>query len=370
MLRLQFFSLLRSGLWNSPLDSSLFESADWDAIFDLANKQTVAGIIYDAVIKLPIELQAPAALMRKWYMAVVRIMQSHELLNQRLAEIIPLLQSEGIHPVLLKGQGVAQNYPNPARRQCGDIDLYIGGKDYKKACDIVLKYGIVSGGESESVKHYHFNWNGVTIELHRIAEQLYSPLHNMKFQRWTKQHLSDNKLRIYSVNDTDVPLPPVNFDTLYIFNHFYRHFIAKGIGLRQVCDWTLYIHTFNDRIDMEMLKKDLKAFGLLRVWQIFGNIAVNKLGLPQNQFPFYTDKYKSISCSVLDNMLQDGNFGFYKPKNGERPAGYIMGKLYSFKNQHQRVHSLPIAFKEKFTYYIFFFFNGVKQIIKDFLKIK
>jgi hypothetical protein len=148
----QFFALLRSGLWESPVERSLFSGdTDWGAIMKIAAMQTVSGIIFDGISNLPEDMQPPAATMRQLYQTVIRIEQSHELLNDRLIRIIALLQAEGIHPILLKGQGVAQNYPNPARRQCGDIDLYIGKKDYKKACGWLLKRGLYQVNTLEAI---------------------------------------------------------------------------------------------------------------------------------------------------------------------------------------------------------------------------
>ncbi|MCS2423516.1 hypothetical protein NXW31_20520 [Bacteroides fragilis] len=39
--------------------------------------------------------------------------RSHALLNRTLAVAVKLLRQNGIHPVLLKGQGVATNYIAP-----------------------------------------------------------------------------------------------------------------------------------------------------------------------------------------------------------------------------------------------------------------
>ena len=98
--------------------------------------------------------------MRRLYQTVVRIEQSHAVLNDRLTRLVPMFQAEGINAILLKGQGMARYYPNPLRRQCGDIDLYIGMEDYDKACELVETWGIVSGNRIVSYKHFHFDWEG------------------------------------------------------------------------------------------------------------------------------------------------------------------------------------------------------------------
>ena len=53
----QFFTLLRSGLWNEVPDRSLFDSGDtdWEALYRLAFEQTSVGIVTDGINRLPKE---------------------------------------------------------------------------------------------------------------------------------------------------------------------------------------------------------------------------------------------------------------------------------------------------------------------------
>lgn len=358
----QFFALLRAGLWNSPIEETLFtdNNTDWLTLLKMAAKQTVSGVIFDGISKLPENTQPPTAIMRQLYQTVIRIEQSHELLNNRLTKIIPLLQSESIYPILLKGQGVAQNYPNPVRRQCGDIDLYIGKKDFERSCELANEWGIVADEAIERHKHYHYNWDGVTIEFHRIVEELPDPYRDRKFQHWVEYHLQKDKLKTWNLHTIAIPLPPVNFNTLYIFNHAFHHFISEGIGFRQLCDWVIYLHRFHDQINRSELMKDLKDFGLLRAWKIFGCIAVHDLGLAKEKFPFYTDEFRKESQEIiLKDILLLGNFGHYDKKWTTRPTGYLSGKLHNFKMISRRSLNLfPIVRGYMGVYYFHFFCHG------------
>lgn len=364
----QLFALLRSGLWGSPVDADLFSDiVDWEAMLKMAAMQTVTGIVYDGIDKLPVDKQPPIPLMRKLYQTVMRIEQSHELLNKQLAKIVSKLQMEGINPVLLKGQGVAQNYPNPLRRQCGDIDLYVGKENCEKAVEILLGTGASPENKTKkkSPKHESFYLRGVTIELHFLVEKLHNPFANAEFQRWTQKHLRGNELQTWNLNGVNISLPPVNFNALYIFNHAYHHFIAGGIGLRQLCDWAIYLYIFHGHIDRQELMKDLKALGLLKPWQVFGCIVVEKLGLAKEDFPFYTEKYKGDSQQVLSRILQTGNFGYYNTEYGKHPARYLAGKLHSLYIRQKWIGGcLSIFPKESLLFYIYYWGNGISNILK------
>ena len=105
------------------------------------------------------------------------------------------------------------------------------------ANNILLRHGAEAEGEA-SDKHASYSFHGVHIENHRIILRINNPAGNRYFQRliqeWYPQHAETREIHEYPVS-----LPPVTFNALYIFMHAFVHFLNSGIGLRQVCDWTV-----------------------------------------------------------------------------------------------------------------------------------
>lgn len=362
----QFYALLRSGLWNTSLDYSMFcFSNDWDTVMRYAFRQTVLGHVVDGCNALSLSLQPPKSIFCKIRESILSGIQAHALLNAVLVEVVMSLQEQGFNPVLLKGQGVALNYLEPTSRQCGDIDLYIGPREYERAREFISQHYVSDGSSSESFKHYHFTHSGVVIELHRVAECLPVPWQNSRFQRWTEFHLSGTNLRKVKINEVDVNLPPVDFDVLYIFNHAWHHFSAGGgIGLRQLCDWVMYLHTFHHVINLVDLERNLKSFGLWRIWLTFGFIAVDVLGLPKIEFPFYTERYKYMAYNILNMIEQEGNFGVFHPDRENRPKKYFAGKLHSFRWMNRRFMRLfPLNPGQFFAIWVNYLYVGFKEVI-------
>ena len=61
-MRRTFLTLVRSGLWNTPVDPTPFNSmnsADWEEIYQLARTQALLAITFDGVLSLPAELRPP-----------------------------------------------------------------------------------------------------------------------------------------------------------------------------------------------------------------------------------------------------------------------------------------------------------------------
>ena len=364
----QFLSLICSGLWNKPINTDSFiEYADWDAIIEISNKQTVLGILFDGITKLPAEMQPPAILLRKLYQNVIRIEQSNLLMNKCLAEVVSAMNKENIHSVLLKGQGVARNYPNSVRRQCGDIDLYVGKENGGKAIDVLLGMGARTEYKEKKIRERHevFYINEICLELHFIVDELRNPFYNPKFQKWTKRHIWGDNLRVWNLNNEKIQLPPVDFDVLYIFDHIFHHFTTVSIGLRHLSDWVVYLHTFKDQINREDLFQNLNTFGLFKAWQVFGYIAVNNLDLPKEELPFYTEKYKTHSQKVLNIIMETGNFGMMY-SNDKRPKVFLSGIIHHLKFKFLWLSKiLPIFPKDVFLFLIHHLIKSVSGIFKS-----
>lgn len=365
--RQKFLVLLRAGLWNTPAEAALFSGqTDWEVLFAHAARQTVSGLVATGIGMLPCGCPVPISVAKRLRDVTAATIRSHALLNRTLAEAVAMLRQNGIHPVLLKGQGVAANYIEPHLRMCGDIDLYVGQRDYGRACELARRWaGTKETIESE--KHYQFKYGDVTVELHRIAERLVLPWQNARFQRWTQKHLHHSRLRGIEIEGVPISLPPVNFDALYIFNHAWHHFSqGGGIGLRQLCDWVRYLHVFCAEINRMELKRDLKSFGLWYPWLFFGPIAVDRLGLPREEYPFYTGRYARQAARISDMIEAGGNFGFFDPSRTKRPEGYIAGKVHSFRQRNSRFGKLlPISPEETVAAWSYYLYAGIKQVITD-----
>ena len=354
----QFISLLKCGLWGTHPTAAEFVNADWPAIVKIAKEQCVSALITDAMNELAaggVPIDKP--LLYKINFDAVRIAQRNTQLNATLAEITELLNSSEVPTVLLKGQGVAQNYRKPEQRMSGDIDLYVGEKNYDKAVNVLQEKYSKHAGDVETKKHYSLDIGTTRVELHRQADHLSNPLENSYFQRFTKRYLQNTACTRQT--------PPPQFDALFIFNHLFHHYLIQGVGLRQLCDWARYLYIRSNEIDMQQLKTDLQKTGLLKAWKIFGFIAVDTLGLPVENFPFYEHR-TSQGEKVLENIFTGGNFGYYNPELGRRPKGYIASKLFTVRRTYQQFFKNISIFPGKIVPKLFIYpFEGIAQLFRE-----
>ena len=342
----QFIELLRAGLWGEKADESLFRGGvDWKEVLKIARQQTVQGVVCDSIETLPAELWPPKEVLHRLMMDRTKNVQMHGLLNRIVKDVVAELDSNGVPSVLLKGQGVAQNYRRPESRSCGDIDLYVGMDNFHKAGEII---GRMTGEESgpESDHHIQLHFKGVEIELHKKADYMPGVSMNRDLQAWTVASLDQNsgtpRLGTWDNSGTAVQLAPATFDAFFILHHAVRHMTTGGIGFRQLCDWTMYLHKRHAQVDTSLLQEKLERFRMTSVWEEFGILAVNILGLPAEELPLAPARMDSAKTEkILRQIFISGNFGHADGKRKKAgKAGYLKKKWRDFRSQISRLFML------------------------------
>lgn len=122
-----FFELFQVALENRESLSYIPAAKEWTEIYDESERQSVTGLLLHGIDRLPAEQRPPQALLIQWIGVGQIIEQRNHLLDNRCKELLSNLTSAGLHPTILKGQGIAQYYPEALQklRQPGDIDVYV-----------------------------------------------------------------------------------------------------------------------------------------------------------------------------------------------------------------------------------------------------
>lgn len=292
---------------------------------------------------------------------------NYQRLNTILISVVSELRKHGIDPVLMKGQGVSKSYPIPEIRQSGDIDIYAGQENFGKACQVIGEMSTPEDhqGDISSLKHFHTSISSVYIEIHRYTDVYHPKRYDRKYQR-----ISDAGMHAGLVpmmfGETEIMTPELNFNVFFIFNHFWHHFISDGVGLRQICDWARLLHVNHGKLDLDYLAGVLHELKLMKAWQVFGYIAVNNLGLPAEQMPFYDKRCAKRAARLLDLIMREGNFAIEKHKLEKRPDGYVAGKLYTLTQDAKRDLLVSRIFPWDAVKHIAkTFFDGVGNVFGD-----
>ena len=365
----QFLELMRAGLWGVAADPDNFkpDSTDWRAVLRIAKEQTMMVVVTDGIETLPKELWPSKEVMMKLAMMRVKTSQAHQLLNSTIAQIVAALEAEGVHSVLLKGQGIAQNYRRPESRTCGDIDLYTGLGGYTRAYEIIeaLHEGRPHKEAAECTHHLHTDLNGVEVEIHRQTSFLHGKRMDANFQEWSKQSLDElfgsEALEMWDNGGTAVALAPATYNAFFILHHAVRHMTTEGVGFRQICDWVMLLHRCHSQVEVQLLTRKLKELRMERIWAEFGRLAVNYLGLPADELPLAPANLAPTrrTHKLLQHIFISGNFGRFDANGRDHSqVPYLVRKWRSFTFQSKRLVKLFRLFPGYATAYMWHWFTG------------
>ena len=260
----------------------------------LCSIQGTAPLVYDVL--LGSEYHIPDDLRLPMKQVCLSNMMQFARLKDEMAYTFDTLKNNGIHPYLLKGFGLATLYPKPYLRSWGDLDVYVGSKQYHQAA-AVLRQTFPKAKhhdeEWEELKHYNFVLpNGSLIEMHHHTMAFFSRRDGKYFYRLEEEAMNSKTADIegYTVN-----IPDDKFNMLFVFMHAWEHFYESGAGMKQIADVALLAHSLyrsNDCDNEELaayLKVHLKRMKMLQPWRIMGYLIVKALQLPSEEWPLYSD---------------------------------------------------------------------------------
>lgn len=326
----QFFTLLRSGLWNEVPDRSLFDSGDtdWEALHRLAFEQTSVGIVTDGINRLPKEcLPAEPERLDPFLGDMLSTARRNAQLDAFIPRVFKALR--GIPVVLVKGQALAQDYPDPARRMPGDIDLLLPPASYEAAKAILLPKATKVEEEAPAIYHQGMFFKSIEVEIHGSVSTLMSRKLDRQLAAMLQQQFDGRPLPSVSIGGADIPVPEANFNAVYIFIHFLQHYWSGGVGLRQLTDWMTFISVHKRDIHPVLLENDLERLGIKYLWKVFTGFAQEYLGCPPEKLPLSARPDSAKNARIWRYIRRSGNFG----KNTDRTRGeesYLVRKFHSF----------------------------------------
>lgn len=302
----KFFRLVRYAIGGSH-QAPQIGASDWEAMYDMAKKQSIIGVLFESVQRMGQNATIPRQLKMNWFYKLNQIKNRNMLLNQRSAELVAMFQKDGFDCCVLKGQGNAMMYPNPYARSSGDIDLQVkGGRD------MVVQY-VKKRFPHTKTAYQHVDYpvfKNVSVEVHYLPVYLNNPLYNRRLKKWFDDHCDD----IYG-HEVDLPdnagritVPSLRFNVFFQMAHMMHHLLDEGIGLRHMIDYYFLLRkVYEERISLDGMTDELNRLGLRKFAGAVMFIMHDVLGLEENCLIVPVDERRGKT--LLKEILNGGNFG-------------------------------------------------------------
>ena len=352
-----FFRFLRFSLGLEEEVKDLLDGTkgcfDWDACYQFAQRQTLQGVLFDGIKRLPKELAPARPLLLRWLSDSESVRRRNVRMDRASVYINDKVCAAGFRCCILKGQGNALLYPNPSARTPGDVDVWVmASREELRHIALSLTEGDGSSLQ-ESLNHIGLMLHGVSVELHSTPALLNSPLHNSRLQRWLKRNADlqcSNRVALPG-NAGEVAVPTVSFNVIYQLCHLFHHCFYEGVGLRQIVDYFFVLMNtdFSGKTDrgtgntdgdgcflntdctdctdsscgglgevnpggsLVALQRELRWLGL---WKFAGAVMYvlrEVMGLDEERMICTPDERRGRL--LLEEIMAGGNFGHYDARN-------------------------------------------------------
>lgn len=325
-----FLALLSAGLNKTEYNiDELLTVEEWNTLYKYSMQQNVLPIIYEQLMfsgvfelaekviagkneRLQEEAFAAIRYCDMFRDKTFQFTADQVKRTQWFYEYYEQILRLGIRLIVVKGIICRNTYPNPDLRPSGDEDLYIELKDYPILKEFLQKNGFrltsKSAGESMLEELEFLNpREGVLYEVHTSLMPKTSSFydkHNVIFEDAFKKATIAvfEGHEIYTLEETQ--------HLFFLLSHLLKHFVAGGVGIRQLCDILLFIKKYHEVIDWRTFKGWLKSYHLETFWANLMDIGIRYLGFKPGKYnvPMY-DKIVPDSAAILDDMFEAGVFG-------------------------------------------------------------
>ena len=318
-----------------------FAGVDWIEVLSLSVRQSVVGLAFDALQRLPEDCRPKRETFLKLCGYVALIEGAYSRHKKIIFSLADFYAANGFRMMLLKGYGLSLDWPVPEHRPTGDIDVFLGSCDSNgvpsfgvrpvwQEADKVLEQKL--GIRADNGHHHHsvFAYKGTTVENHYDFINRYARRSSRSFERLLKSLASEG----YRVHPSclNLYLPSDDFNALFLLKHCASHFEATQMTLRQTLDWLLFVKGHHGSIDWERLYSYLRKYGLEGFADVLSAIGVDYLGMPADVF-YSVEQDKSLVARVLSDILSPE---FKERENGTFASGLWVKPRRFWRNRWKR----------------------------------
>lgn len=308
-LNTAFFKLLRLALRDDTseelqaVDFPKLSDGEWERLYNEVDRQTLLGVAFNGVKKLPPEFRPPFDIMFQWSSEAETVNGLNGLMNGECKRLTEFFQAEGLSTAILKGQANARLYPDAKSRQPGDIDIWVsGGKNF--LVKLLKKKDLLEDKCFRSAHHVHMRKgdNGVDVEIHfRPSSGNLNPFSNSRLLRYLNREIHRTQLVPEGFN-----VPNMRFALVMQLAHIQRHFFGGGVGMRQLMDYFVLLKSSSCE-DHKAVSKHLKSFGLYHIAGAAMWLLQEVFGLDADLMLCRPDKFRGRW--LLRDVMHGGNFG-------------------------------------------------------------
>lgn len=347
ILEKELFALLRLGLETNNAevenlsDFIMMSASQWARIGELSQKQGVLGIVLDGIDKLEstrygLTKELPTNLKLDWIGQVMTIEQANQHQIAVMNEMAEKWTQNGCRVMVMKGQANGTMYPKPEHRNPGDVDCYLF-EDYAKGNDIAREVG--TKVDESWYKHSVISYKGETFENHQFFVLTREGRRSKLLQKELENALQVKEWQQFT--NSDVLLPPVQWNAMFLTYHACSHFVSEGLCLKQILDWAMFLKSHQNDVNWPEFYAFCERNHLRRFADAMTAIAVNYLGIKVTQDSQITTE-SPYAEKILHNTLYDDDYVFSSGESGWKNRWHIVKNLFKYRWKYEEIYQQSV----------------------------
>lgn len=362
--------LLRAAL-GAPVSCDELREVQWEEVYRLAAEQGVVGIAADGYERLSVmgyspsfdnnskELVAcgyglsksdmPEDLYYSWLGQVMVQEEMYGRYKKAIADLAKFYERQGIKMLLLKGYELSLDYPEPAHRPCGDIDVWLFNEndDENENAKAVNSGGSSGNGlpawrkgdeaverelgiKVDSCHEHHttFLFEGFTVENHY-------DIINTKETRTSKsidaklKELLLNEHKSHELNKSSIYLPSATFNAVFLIRHLGQHMAGEKVVLRHLLDWCLFLNSHSSEVDWDFVQLYWKKIGIDRFAKAINTVCKKYLKFDEKIFHgALIDEDDPLADRLMNDILSP-EFKVEPPQGGLQTSIWKIRRFFA-----------------------------------------
>lgn len=362
------FVLLRLGLGleqDIAQDNSSFsemKEQDWLALKDMTEKQGVSAIALDGlnelvaqsddIIHAGVDKDWWKSFLLQWMGTLLYVEQANLHQITVMNQMANIWMKENLKVMVMKGQVNGLFYPKPLHRSPGDIDCYLF-EDYAIGNNIARMNG--ADVDESWYKHSVIRYNDETFENHQFFVHTREGKRSKRLQKELKDALNSDDWEMFP--NSNVCLPPVQWNAMFLTYHACAHFITEGLRLKQVLDWAMFLQKEQDNVDWSGFYAFCDRHHLRRFADAITAISVKYLGVKISNPKIATKNpyaEKIVLSALYDN---DYIYGVGESLWGGR--WHLVKSLFKHRWKYEEIYQQSV-WKQLWWYITGFLFHTEK----------
>lgn len=330
-----FLSLIKLGIGTAKV-APMPKQIDWDMIEDLAARQGLSAVLIDGIEKLLEDNRPPKEVLLQWIGEVLQGYEyRYELYRRAIAEMAGFYNQHGYKMMVLKGYACSIDWPKPEHRPCGDIDIWLFGRQ-READAIIARE---KGYKIDNSHHHHsvFRWRDFSVENHYDFINVHHHKSHVALEKTLKELAKDDSHFVELYGET-VYLPSPNLHALFLIKHAALHFVGTELTFRQLLDWAFFMQKHGKDVDWNWLLGVLDENGLLPFFQIINAICVEDLGFDHAIIPTV-----SFNPMQKERVLEDVFSYTYRD---DASSNVFLRQFYRFRRWKSSEWKHELCYKE------------------------